>query len=61
VNKPQFVKEFKETHVTLPVGLGGDGIPATMTKFSFILEVENKITYTFETFFRSGKQNHVHV
>jgi hypothetical protein len=48
-NKPEFVKEFKESQVTL-VGIGkGSGIPSHIAKLSFVLQAENKITYTFET------------
>ncbi len=48
-NKPEFVKEFKESQVTL-VGIGkGSGIPAHIAKLSFVLQAENKNTYTLET------------
>ena len=48
-NKPEFVKEFKESQVTL-VGIGkGSGIPAHIAKLSFVLQAENKSTYTLET------------
>jgi hypothetical protein len=49
VNKPEFVKEFKESQVTL-VGIGkGSGIPVHIAKLSFVLQAENKSTYTIET------------
>jgi hypothetical protein len=39
-NKPEFVKEFKESQVTL-VGIGkGSGIPAYFAKLSFVLQAE---------------------
>jgi hypothetical protein len=48
-NKPKFVKEFKESQVTL-VGIGkGSGIPEHIAKLSFVLQAENKSTYTLET------------
>jgi hypothetical protein len=48
-NKPEFVKEFKESQVTL-VGIGkGSGIPVHIAKLSFVLQGENKSTYTLET------------
>jgi hypothetical protein len=48
-NKPEFVKEFKESQVTL-VGIGkGTGIPAHIAKLSFVLQADNKSTYTLET------------
>jgi hypothetical protein len=48
-SKPEVVKEFKENQVTL-VGIGeGSGIPTHIVKLSFVLQAENKNTYTFET------------
>ncbi len=48
-NKPNFVQEFTESQVTL-VGIGkGSGIPAHISKLSFVLKAENKSTYTLET------------
>ncbi len=48
-NKPDFVKEFNESQVTL-VGIGkGSGIPEHIAKLSFVLQAENKSTYTLET------------
>jgi hypothetical protein len=48
-NKPEFVKEFKESQVTL-VGIGkGSGIPTHITKLFFALQGKNRITYTLET------------
>jgi hypothetical protein len=48
-NKPEFVKEFKENQVTL-VGIDkGSGIPTNIVKLSFVLQAENKSTYTIET------------
>jgi hypothetical protein len=49
VNKPEIVKEFNESRVTL-VGIDkGSGIPVHITKLSFVLQAENKSTYTLET------------
>jgi hypothetical protein len=48
-NKPEFVKSFNGTQVTL-VWIGkGSGIPVHIGKLSFELQEENNSTYTIET------------
>jgi hypothetical protein len=45
-NKPEIVKEFKESQVTL-VGIGkGSGIPAHIAKLSFVLQKQKTRAHT---------------
>jgi hypothetical protein len=48
-NKPEFVKAFNGSQVTLVGIKKGSGIPAHIARLSFVLQAENNSTYTLET------------